>query len=186
MVMVWLEGGQGEVRGACAPPPPPTPQIAPPGPPPPPPRNAPLGPPPQPTLPEPPAPPIPPPLALPEPPLRCPPPPPPPSLRVFHRIWVFFFGGGGPKGLGHNLLMQFSSLCSSKMEISETDFFNILPIHNDQIPYVKNVLDPLCVRFHPIWVFVLGGGGGARAQLASAVFQPLQLKNRKFLNKIIL
>ena len=22
MVMVWLEGGQGEVRGACAPPPP--------------------------------------------------------------------------------------------------------------------------------------------------------------------
>ena len=30
MVMVWLEGGQGEVRGACAPPPP-TPQIAPPG-----------------------------------------------------------------------------------------------------------------------------------------------------------
>ena len=23
MVMVWLEGGQGEVRGACAPPPPP-------------------------------------------------------------------------------------------------------------------------------------------------------------------
>ena len=36
MVMVWLEGGQGEVRGACAPlRPPPTPQIAPPGPPPP-------------------------------------------------------------------------------------------------------------------------------------------------------
>ena len=23
MVMIWLEGGQGEVRGACAPPPPP-------------------------------------------------------------------------------------------------------------------------------------------------------------------
>ena len=36
MVMVWLEGGQGEVRGACAPPLPTTPQIAPPGSPPPP------------------------------------------------------------------------------------------------------------------------------------------------------
>ena len=33
MVMVWLEGGQGEVRGACAPPPPPPPQIAAHGPP---------------------------------------------------------------------------------------------------------------------------------------------------------
>ena len=45
MVMVWLEGGQGEVSGACPPPPqelttkalcqpPPPPQLAPPGPPP--------------------------------------------------------------------------------------------------------------------------------------------------------
>ena len=35
LMMVWLEGGQGEVRGACAPTPA-TPQIAPPGTPPPP------------------------------------------------------------------------------------------------------------------------------------------------------
>ena len=27
MVMVWLEGGQGEVRGACVPPPPNTPNC---------------------------------------------------------------------------------------------------------------------------------------------------------------
>ena len=27
MVMVWLEGGQGDVRGACAPPPPTTPNC---------------------------------------------------------------------------------------------------------------------------------------------------------------
>ena len=59
MVMLWLEGGQGEVRGACAPPPP-TPQIAQPGPPP------------QPTLPEPP-----PPSPLLDPPSNAPPPPPP-------------------------------------------------------------------------------------------------------------
>ena len=62
MVMVWLEGGQGEVRGACAPLPPlPTPQIASPGPPP------------QPTLPEP----LPPKPLLDPPPIALPEPPPP-------------------------------------------------------------------------------------------------------------
>ena len=43
-----------------------------------------------------------------------------PSLCDFHPIWVL---GGG---LGYNLLTQFSSLGSSKMEISETGFFLIL------------------------------------------------------------
>ena len=55
MVMLWLEGGQGEVRGACAPPPPPTPQIAQPGPPPP--TDPPRAPPPSPLLDPPPPPP---------------------------------------------------------------------------------------------------------------------------------
>ena len=35
-------------------------------------------------------------------------------------------GGGVPRGLGHNLLMQFSSLSGSKMEASEIVFFLIL------------------------------------------------------------
>ena len=43
--------------------------------------------------------------------------------------------------------MQFSSLGSSKMEISETDFFDILTIQDDQISYVKHVLAPLYVFF---------------------------------------
>ena len=38
--------------------------------------------------------------------------------------------------------MQFSGLGSSKMEVSETDFFHILTIPNDQISYVKHVLAP--------------------------------------------
>ena len=78
MVMVWLEGGQGEVRGACAPPPPQHPKSPHLDPPPPttpncptwtPPPTDPPGapPPPAPPIP-PPAPPIPPPFALPEPP----------------------------------------------------------------------------------------------------------------------
>ena len=41
--------------------------------------------------------------------------------------------------------MQFSSLGSSKMEISETDFFDTLAIQNDQISYGKHVLAPLYV-----------------------------------------
>ena len=35
-------------------------------------------------------------------------------------------GGGSPKGLVHNLLMQFFTLDSSKIEVSETDFFDVV------------------------------------------------------------
>ena len=54
--------------------------------------------------------------------------------HVWGRIYVFFTlfgywlhgegGGGAPKGLAHNLLMQFFTLGSSKMEVSETYFFD--------------------------------------------------------------
>ena len=52
-----------------------------------------------------------------------------------------------PKGPGHNLLMQFSNLGNSKMQISKTDLFYILTIQNDQISDVKDVLAPLYVLF---------------------------------------
>ena len=35
-------------------------------------------------------------------------------------------GGGAPKGLVHNLLMQFFTLGSSKIEVFETCFFDVL------------------------------------------------------------
>ena len=35
-------------------------------------------------------------------------------------------GGGGPKGLVHNLLMHFFTLGSSKIEVFETCFFDIV------------------------------------------------------------
>ena len=57
----------------------------------------------------------------------------------------------------HNLLVHFSGLGSSKMEISETDFFDTLTIQNDQISYVKHVLAPLHVFFT---LFGCVGGGG--------------------------
>ena len=55
--------------------------------------------------------------------------------------------------------MQLSSRSSSKMEISKTDFFDTLTIHNDQISYVKHVLAPLYVFFTLFGC--VGGGGGA-------------------------
>ena len=63
-------------------------------------------------------------------------------LGVWKCVWR-----GLPRGLGHNLLMQFSTLYSSKMEISETDFFYILTIQNDQTSNVNHALDPLHVFF---------------------------------------
>ena len=82
---------------------------------------------------------------------------------VFFTLFGCWGGGGLPRGLGNNLLMQFSRLGSSKMEISETDFFDTLTIQNDQIPYVKHVLAPLHVFFT---LFRWGGGApkGSREQ----------------------
>ena len=57
--------------------------------------------------------------------------------------WVGGGVGGFPSGLGHNLLMHFSSLGSSNMEIRETGFFDTMTIQNDQISHVKHVLAPL-------------------------------------------
>ena len=56
--------------------------------------------------------------------------------------------------MGHNLLMQLSTLRSSKMEFSETEFL-IWTIHSDQISYV--CFRPSSCVFHPIWA--LGRGG---------------------------
>ena len=65
----------------------------------------------------------------------------------------------GGKGLEHNLLVQFSTLGGSKIEIFITDVFEILTIINHQISYVKHVLEPLYVFFT---VFgCLDGGWGA-------------------------
>ena len=56
-------------------------------------------------------------------------------------------GGGSPKGLVHNLLMQFFTVASSKMEVFETCFFDIVTTQNDHPSYVKHVLGRICVFF---------------------------------------
>ena len=51
-----------------------------------------------------------------------------PYLGVFHHIGVLGGGGGGgaPKGLVHNLLIQFVTLHSSKIEVFKTCFFDMV------------------------------------------------------------
>ena len=43
-------------------------------------------------------------------------------------------------GLVHKLLLQFFTLYSSKIEVPETYFFDVVTTHNDHPSYVKHVL----------------------------------------------
>ena len=49
-------------------------------------------------------------------------------------------GGGAPKGWVHNLLVQLFTPDSSKIEVFETCFFDIVITQNDHPRYVKHVL----------------------------------------------
>ena len=99
-------------------------------------------------------------------------------------------GGGGraPKGLVHNLLMQFFGLGTAKIEVFETYFFDIVTTQYDHPRYVKHVLGRIYIIFTLFGYQVCGGGGGGGGsqgigtQPANAVFQPGQLKNGSFRN----
>ena len=83
--------------------------------------------------------------------------------------------------------MQFSSLSSLKMEISETDFFDTLTIQNDQISYVKHVLAPLYVFFRgrapPRGTTPSRRGGPQPLTLGSATISPCPKQARRGHNK---
>ena len=81
--------------------------------------------------------------------------------------------------------MQFFNPDSSKIEVFETCFFDIVTTRNDHPRYVMHVLGRIYVLFTLFGYQVGGGGGGFQgtgAQPAYAVFQPGQLKNRSFRN----
>ena len=61
-------------------------------------------------------------------------------------------GGGSPKGLVHNLLMQFFTLGSSKIKVSETYLVGIVTTQNDHPRDTKHVLGRIYVV-----VTLLGG-----------------------------
>ena len=68
-------------------------------------------------------------------------------------------GGGSPKGLVHNLLMQFFTPCSSKIEVFETFFFDMVTTQYDHPSYVRHVLGRIYV-FVTLFGYWVGGGGG--------------------------
>ena len=80
-------------------------------------------------------------------------------FMCFHPFGVV--GGGGVRrleGAAAQFAYAISTLHSSKMEISETDFFDLLTIRNDQICCIKHVLDP---HYGVFTLFgCLDGGGG--------------------------
>ena len=45
---------------------------------------------------------------------------------MFFTLFGNWVGGGSPKGLVHNLLLQFFTLDSSKIEVFETCFFDVV------------------------------------------------------------
>ena len=86
-------------------------------------------------------------------------------------------------GTVHNLQMQFFTLGSSKIQVSETYFFGIVNTQNDHPRYVKHILGNIYVFFTLFGYWVRGGGGvsqGIGTQPADAVFHLGQLKNPSF------
>ena len=92
--------------------------------------------------------------------------PPPPNTTSF-RILVGIYchnipthtPQSGPKGLVHNLLMQFFTLGSSKIEVFETYFSDIVATQCDHTRYVKHILGRVYV-FFTLFGIGCGGGGG--------------------------
>ena len=72
--------------------------------------------------------------------------------------WVGLGGGRSPKGLVHNLLMQFFTLDSSKMEVFKTCFFDIVTTQYDHPSYPKYVLGRIYM-FFTLFGYWVGGGG---------------------------
>ena len=84
-------------------------------------------------------------------------------------------GGGGPKGLLHNLLLQLFSVRSSKIQVSETHCFLILRPHKMTIQPIESMLRPVFMGF-PHFFGMVCGSQGIGTQPAVAVFHPRHLQ----------
>ena len=92
-------------------------------------------------------------------------------MHVFHPIWYQVRGGGGaPMRLVHNLLMHVFTPGSSKIEVSETCFFDIVTIQNDHPRYVKHVSACICV-FSIIFGYQVRGGGASMGLVHNLLMQ---------------
>ena len=68
-------------------------------------------------------------------------------IFILFGYWPHRGGGGARMGLVHNLLMHFFTVESSKMQVFETYFFDIVITQNDHPSYVKHVLGCIYVFF---------------------------------------
>ena len=71
----------------------------------------------------------------------------------------------------HNLLMQFFNLDSSKIEVFETCFFDVVTTQNDHPRYVKHVLGCVCVFFILFGYEIRGGGGSPKGLVHNLLMQ---------------
>ena len=92
-----------------------------------------------------------------------------------------------PKGRVHNLLMQFFNPDSSKMEVFETYFFDIVTTQNDHPSHGKHVLGRIYVVF-TLFGYQVGGGGLPRDECTTCLcsFSPRTAHKWKFLKLVFL
>ena len=95
-------------------------------------------------------------------------------------------GGGAPKGLVHNLLMQFFGLGTAKIEVFVTYFFDIVTTQYDHPRYVKHVLGRIYIIFTLFGYQICGAGGGGGGlprdwyTICSCSFPPRAAQKWKF------
>ena len=70
----------------------------------------------------------------------------------------------------HNLLMQFFTPGSSKIEVFETCFFDIVTTQNDISSYAKHVLGRIYV-FFTLFGYQVGGGGSPKGRVHNLLMQ---------------
>ena len=98
-------------------------------------------------------------------------------------------GGGSPKGLVHNLLMQFFTPGSSKMEVFKTGFYDTVITQYDHPRYVKHVSSRIFLFFTLFGYWGGGGGGGVKRDWYTTClcsFSPRAAQNSKFSKLIFL
>ena len=71
----------------------------------------------------------------------------------------------------HNLLMQFFTPDSSKMEVFETYFFDIVTTQNDHPSYGKHVLGRIYVFLTFLGIRSGGGGGAPKGRVQNLLMQ---------------
>ena len=88
-------------------------------------------------------------------------------------------GGGAPRGSVHNLLKQFFTLDSSKIEVFETCVFDIVTTQYDHPRYVKHVLGHSNMFFTLFGYWAHVGGGPPKGLVHNLLRQFFTLDSSK-------